>query len=312
MRVLVTGGTGFVGRQVVAELLQRGHEVRCLLRPGSEKKLPHSGGIQVFYGDVTQPNTLPPAMQSQDAVIHLVGIIREFPARGITFQKLHLEATANMVAAARQAGICRYIHMSALEAKTAPVANYHKTKQQAEEVLITSGLTYTIFRPSIIYGPRDAFINLFKRQIETLRLVPIIGHGRYLLQPVPVWQVAKGFALALETPITENRSYDVGGPEPISFNDLIDTLAQVLKKKAYKLHLPLWLLRMAAGLFQRFSWFPVTTDQITMLIAGNTCDPRSFYGDLGLTPRSLQTGLASYLCTAFDVPSPTPGQKRLP
>lgn len=216
MRVLVTGGTGFVGRQVVAELLQQGHEVRCLLRPGSEKKLPLSGDIQVFYGDVTQPNTLPPAMQSRDAVIHLVGIIREFPARGITFRKMHLEATANVVAAARQAGVRRYIHMSALEAKTTLVADYHKTKQQAEEVVMTSGLTYTILRPSIIYGPRDAFINLFKRQIETLRLVPIIGHGRYLLQPIPVWQVAQGFAAALETPIPENRSYDVGGPEPIS------------------------------------------------------------------------------------------------
>lgn len=298
MRVLVTGGTGFVGRQVVSELVQRGHEVRCLVRSGSEKKLPHPGAIQVVPGDVTQPNTLPAAMQGCDAVVHLVGIIREFPARGITFQKMHLEATAHVVAAARKAGIRRYVHMSALEAKPAPVIGYHTTKRQAEEVVVTSGLTFTIFRPSIIYGPGDAFSNLFKRQIETLRLVPVIGNGHYLLQPVPVWQVAQGFALALETSTAANRRYDVGGPEPVSLNDFIDTLAQVLKKKAFKLHLPSWPLRLAAGLLQGFSWFPVTTDQIAMLLAGNTCDSSSFYRDFGLNPVSLKAGLESYLIGA--------------
>ena len=295
MLVLVTGGTGFVGQQVIKELLHRGHEARCLLRPGSEKKLPQAEDVQVVSGDVNQPQSLPPAMQGCDAVIHLVGIIREFPHRNITFQKLHVEATANVVAAARQANIRRYLHMSALEAKPAPVASYHQTKQQAEALVMASGLTYTIFRPSIIYGPGDAFIKLFQQQIETLRLVPVIGDGRYQLQPVPVWQVAQGFALALEKPNSENRSYDVGGPDPVTFNDLIDALAQVLKKPAFKLHLPVWPLRLAAELLQGYSWFPVTADQISMLLAGNTCDPSVFYQDFGLTPIPLPTGLASYL-----------------
>jgi uncharacterized protein YbjT (DUF2867 family) len=295
MRILVTGGTGFVGRQVVAELLQQGHEVHCLMRSGSEKKLPHPEAIRVVYGDVGQPDTLTPAVQGCDAVIHLVGIIREFPNRGITFEKMHLEATVNVVAAAKQANIRRYIHMSALEAKPAPVAAYHKTKQKAEEVVMASGLTYTIFRPSIIYGPKDAFINLFKHQIETLRLVPVIGDGRYLLQPIPVWQVAQGFARALETPVAANRSYDVGGSEPVTFDDLIDTLARVLKKKAVKLHLPVWPMRLAAGWFRGFSWFPVTADQISMLLAGNTCDPSAFYQDFGLKPLSLKEGLEAFL-----------------
>jgi uncharacterized protein YbjT (DUF2867 family) len=295
MRVFITGGTGFVGNQVVAALLQRGHAGRCLVRPASEKKLPRTEAIQVVYGDVTQPESLPSAMQGCDAIVHLVGIIREFPQRGITFQRLHLEATANVVAAAKQANIHRYIHMSALEAKPAPVAGYHQTKQQAEELVMASGLTYTIFRPSIIYGPEDAFINLFKHQIETLGVMPIIGDGRYQLQPVPVWQVAQGFALSLETPVSENRIYDVAGPDPVTFDDLIDTLAQVLKKKVFKLHLPVWPLRLSTGLLQGFPWFPITTDQITMLLAGNTCDPSAFYQDLGLNPIPLKEGLASYL-----------------
>lgn len=295
MRVLVTGGTGFVGHRVIEELLHRGHEVRCLMRPGSEKKLLGAEAAQIVYGDVTQPLSLPPAMSGCDAVVHLVGIIREFPHQGITFQKLHVEATANVVAAAKQANIRRYLHMSALEAKPAPVAGYHQTKQQAEELVMASGLNYSIFRPSIIYGPGDAFINVFKQQIEKLRLVPVIGDGRYQLQPVPVWQVAQGFALALETPLSENRSYDVAGPDPVTFDDLIDTLAKVLKKKALKLHLPVWPIRLSAGLLQGFSWFPVTTDQISMLLAGNTCDPSAYYQDFGLKSLSLKAGLASYL-----------------
>lgn len=295
MRVFVTGGSGFVGRQVVQALVARGHEVRCLVRPGAATKLPAAANISLAGGDVSRPDTLSPAVAGCDAVVHLVGIIREFPRRGITFQRLHVEATANVVAAARAAGVRRYLHMSALEAQPAPVAAYHQTKLQAEELVKTSGLSYTIFRPSLIYGPADAFMNLFRGQIESYRLVPIIGDGRYLLQPVPVWQVAQGFALALEKPQTANRSYDVGGPEPLALNEIIDILAKTLAKRVWKVHLPVRPLRLAAALFQGFPWFPVTVDQITMLLAGNTCDPTAFFEDFGLTPVALPDGLASFL-----------------
>jgi len=295
MQVLVTGGSGFVGRQVVQELLARGHTVRCLLRPRSAGRLTPGPRLQLVNGDVTQPETLSGAMEGCQAVVHLVGIIREFPARGITFQRLHFQATAHVVAATRQAGISRYLHMSALEAQPAPVIAYHQTKVQAEELVRTSGLDFTIFRPSIIYGPDDAFINLLKKQVETLGVVPIIGNGNYRLQPVPVWLVAQGFALALEKPQTVRQSYDVGGPEPVTMNELVDTLAQVLGKRVWKVHLPVWPLRLLAKGFQGFPWFPVTADQITMLLAGNTCDPRPFYADFGLAPLPLAAGLASYL-----------------
>jgi NADH dehydrogenase len=280
---------------VVQELLARGHEVRCLLRAGAAGKLKPQARLEFARGDVTQPATLAPAMAGCQAVVHLVGIIREFPARGITFQRLHFQATADVVAAAREAGIGRYVHMSALEAQPAPEIPYHQTKVQAEELVKHAGLDFTIFRPSIIYGPDDAFINLLKKQVETLGVVPIIGDGEYRLQPVPVWQVAQGFALALEKPQTVGQSYDVGGPEPVTMNELVDTLAQVLGRRVWKVHLPVWPLRLLAKGFQGFSWFPVTVDQITMLLAGNTCDPRPFYEDLGLAPIPLTAGLASYL-----------------
>ncbi|MBW1916803.1 MAG: complex I NDUFA9 subunit family protein [Deltaproteobacteria bacterium] len=295
MLVLVTGGSGFVGNQVVAELLARGHRVRCLLRRGSEKKLKALNQVEVAPGDVTHPDTLPPAVKDCDAVIHLVGIIREFPGRGVTFEKLHQDATQHVVEAAQAAGVQRYLHMSALGARPAPADPYHVTNYRADEYVQGSGLTYTIFRPSVIYGPEDQSINLFVRQIKTHRIVPIIGDGRYQMQPVPVWTMAQAFALALEKPATENRIYDVGGPEPLTFNEVINTLGQVLHRWVFKVHLPVGMMHWLAGYLGRFAWFPLTPGQIRMLLEGSTCDPTAFYQDFGLEPISFKEGLDRYL-----------------
>jgi NADH dehydrogenase len=107
--------------------------------------------------------------------------------------------------------------------------------------------------------------------------------------------VAQAFALALKLPHTENRTYDAGGPESMTFNTIIDTLAQVLDRKIYKLHLPVWPMRLAAGLLGGFAWFPVTKGQIRMLLEGNTCEPEPFYQDFGITSFSFKQGLAGYL-----------------
>ncbi len=295
MRVLVTGGSGFVGNWVVAELLARGHQVRALLRPGSEKKLRAAAQVEVVSGEVMSPETVARAAAGCEAAIHLVGIIREFPGRGITFERLHYEATVTVLEAARAAGVWRYLQMSALGARPAPADPYHTTNHRADEYVRLSGLAYTIFRPSVIYGPEDQSLNLFARQLRRFPVYPVIGDGRYQMQPVPVWTVAQAFARALELPDTENRLYEVGGPEPLTFNEIIDTLAAVLGRRVVKIHLPVWTMRLAAGMFGRFAWFPLTSGQLRMLLEGNTCDPTDFYRDFGLTPISFQEGLARYL-----------------
>ncbi len=295
MQVLITGATGFVGHEIVKELLIRGHEVRALVRPGSEGKLEAAAQVASFPGDVLDREAVARAAAGCDAVIHLVGIIREFPRRGITFERLHVEATQNVVDAALAAGVLRFLHMSALGAQPGPADPYHATNFQAEEYVRASGLAYTIFRPSVIYGSGDQSINFFAQQIKALPIFPVIGHGLYKMQPVPVATVAQAFALALELPRTENRTYDVGGPEPLTFNDIIDTLAQVLGRKVFKLHLPVWPMRLAAGLLGRFPWFPVTSGQIRMLLEGNTCDASAFYQDFGLEVVSFKDGLGRYL-----------------
>ncbi len=295
MQVLVTGATGFVGHEIVKELLVRGHEVRALARPGSEGKLEAAAQVEVFPGDVLDRDATMRAAAGCDAVIHLVGIIREFPRRGITFERLHVEATQNVVDAAQAAGVRRFLHMSALGARPGPADPYHVTNFQAEAYVRASGLTYTIFRPSVIYGPGDRSINFFARQIKTFPIFPIIGAGLYQMQPAPVTTVAQAFAKALELPHTENRTYDVGGPEPLTFNAILDTLAQVLGRKVWKVHLPVWPMRLAAELLGRFPWFPVTSGQIRMLLEGNTCDSRAFYQDFGLESMSFIKRLERHL-----------------
>jgi len=295
MRVLITGATGFVGRYVVRELLARGHAVRCLVRPGSEGKLAAGEGVEVFAGDVLHPEDAAQAAAGCEAAVHLVGIIREFPGRGVTFEKVHVQATENIVNAARDAGVKRFLHMSALGARPEPADPYHVTNFRADECVQKSGMAYTIFRPSVIYGPEDQSLNLFAKQIKTLRVVPVIGNGLYQMQPVPVWTVAKAFALALELPQTENRVYEVGGPEPLTFNAIIDTLAEVLGRRVLKVHVMIWSLRLLAGMFGRFPWFPLTTGQIRMLLEGNTCDPTAFYQDFGLEAILFKDGLSYYL-----------------
>lgn len=295
MRVMVTGASGFVGNEVVKELLARGHEVQALVRPGSEKKLEARDRVAIFPGDCLHPETLGPALEGCDAAIHLVGIIREFPGRGVTFERVHVKATQNVVDAAKGAGVRRYLHMSALGARPEPADPYHVTNYRADQYVMASGLNYTIFRPSVIYGPGDQSLNLFARQIRRLRFFPIIGDGNYQLQPVPVTTVAQAFALALELPQTENQIYEVGGPEPLTFNEIIDTLARVLGRRVKKVHQPVWCMRVAAKMCGRFRWFPLTPGQLRMLLEGSTCDPRAFYQDFGLTPVSLEEGLARYL-----------------
>lgn len=295
MRVLVTGATGFVGNEVVKELLARGHRVRALVRAGSEDKLQVRDRVGEFFGDILDRQTVFQAAQGCDAVIHLVGIIREFPCRGVTFERLHVEATHNVVDAAKAAVASRYVQMSALGARPEPADPYHTTNHRADEYVTASGLDWTIFRPSVIYGPGDHSINLFTRVVKTSPVYPIIGDGDYQMQPVPVETVSQAFARALEMPHTVGRIYDVGGPEPLTFNQIIDTIAAVLGKKVYKLHLPVWPMKLAAGLFGRFPWFPVTPGQIRMLLEGNTCDSADFYRDFALKPVSFKDALKHYL-----------------
>jgi len=295
-QVFVTGATGFVGHALLQRLCAAGHIVRCLVRRGSERALRGQGAIARIEGDVLSLQGLEEGMAGCDTVIHLVGIIREHPASGVTFERVHTQGTVNVLEATAAAGIRRYVHMSALGTRPEAAARYHRTKWAAEEAVRASGLEWTIFRPSIIYGRGDGFVTMLASMMRRLPAVPVIGSGRQRLQPVPVEQVAAGFTGALELPATIKRTYEVGGPEAVTMVELLDVIGRALgRRRVPKIHAPLGAMRPLARLLHRLPGFPVTPDQLLMLGEDSVCDPRPFFETFELEPIPLAVGLERML-----------------
>jgi len=291
-RVFVTGGTGFVGKAVIHALQAHGFTVRCLVRPGSEADLKGFEGIERVPGDVLIPKGLEASMEGCDALIHLVGIIRERPGRGVTFERLHSVATANMVKAAEAAEVPRFIHMSTLGTRANARSRYHQTKWEAEETVRASRLQWTVFRPSIIYGVGDGFVSVLARMIKWLPAAPVIGDGKYRLQPVPVGQVAEGFARALAYLESKDHIYEAGGPRSYTFTEILDLIGAALgKSKVRKVYQPIGLMRPLVRLLEPLPLFPLTSDQLLMLQEDNVCDPAPFFQTFELTPVEFPIGL---------------------
>jgi len=292
MKIFVSGGTGFVGGHLCRELLDRGHTLRLLVHSRGEGELV---GIEHVTGDVTDAKSCLEGAQGCDAVINLVGIIREFPGRGVTFARLHGEATRNMVAAARQSGIGRYLQMSALGSRPGAVSGYHRSKYAAEELVRASGLDYTIFRPSVIFGPGDAFISMLAGYIRSFATVPVVGDGAYRLQPIYAGDVARCFALALEKPETIGQTYELCGRDRLTYLELVDAIGRVMGKGfVLKLKNPLCLMKLVTPLLEGFSFFPLTSDQITMLLEESICDG-SWQKTFGFESTGFAEGIGRYL-----------------
>ncbi len=292
MRLFISGGTGFVGGHLCRELRARGHRLRLLVhssRPAADSD------IEYVPGDVTDARSCEEGARGCDAVINLVGIIREFPGRGVTFSRMHVEATANMLAAARQNGIGRYLQMSSLGSRPGAVSGYHRSKYAAEELVTASGLEYTIFRPSIIFGPGDAFVTMLAGYIRSLSLVPVVGDGTYRLQPIAAWDVARCFALALDMPATAGRVFTLCGRDRLTYLELVDAIGRALgKSSVLKIKNPLSLMKLVTPLLEGFSFFPLTSDQITMLLEESICDG-TWQETFGFEPAGFAEGVAGYL-----------------
>jgi NADH dehydrogenase len=292
MQVFVTGGTGFVGSEVVRHLLAAGHQVVALVRPGSEGKLVDGVNVRLHPGDVADQDSLPGGMAGCVAVIHLVGIIREFPGRGVTFERLHVEGTRNVLSAAAGQGIGRYLHMSANGVREDAVAQYHRTKWRAEQTVRDSPLDWTIFRPSVIFGPGSELVELLAGMIRRLPIIPVVGDGRYRMQPVAVGQVAETFLKALAMPETVGKTFHLGGPESYPFDEILDLIGRALgRKKVLKFHQPVSLVTPAIRLLEKSPHFPLTLDQLTMMLEDNICDQRPWAETFGIDPISFAQGV---------------------
>jgi len=283
--IFITGGTGFVGRHLIARLLREGEQVRALSRGASD--LP---GVELVRGDITDLSSFAESLRGCRAVIHLVGIIRETGRN--TFERIHALGTRNVVAACKEAGVTRLLHMSALGARPDAASRYHRSKWEAEEIVRGSDLEATIFRPSVIFGAGNAFIPQI-RDLLRKPVTPVIGNGMSLSQPIWVEDVVSCFVEALGKPETIGRFYELGGHETYGFEQLTDLVAEANGIDKPKIHLPPILVRPVAAVMSRlFQSFPLTPDQLTMLLEDNICDIAEMKEVFGVVPASLAEHLS--------------------
>ncbi|MFQ6004061.1 MAG: NAD(P)H-binding protein [Woeseia sp.] len=304
MRVAVFGGTGFVGGYLIDALIASDHEPSVLVRAGSGHKLHQAERCRSVTGDLSSMSAIEATLEACDAVIYSVGILREYPKRGITFQALQFDAVVRVAESARARGISRFLLMSANGAKSSGT-RYQETKFRAEEHVRAGGLAVTIFRPSVIFGdPRGTLeiaTQLYRDMIA--RPLPAMGfftgwspaRGKVLMSPVHVEDVALAFVKSFDDPSAIGRTYELGGPESLAWPDMLRRIAQAAGRDKWILPMPIRLMTLAATLMDRLPYFPVTRDQLTMLSEGNTADPTELESLIGRPARAFVPPNLAYI-----------------
>ena len=268
MTVLVTGGTGFIGPHVVHELRARGLPVRALVRDPSRASRLVAWGAELATGDVTDSASLAAACADVDAVVHLVAIIRGRPQ---DFERVMAQGTRNVVAAAEAAGARRFVLASALglDETTRDAVPYFRAKWEMEQAVLGSPLEHVIFRPSFVFGRDGGVLPTFVRLARFSPVTPIVGPGTQRLQPIWVEDLAAYYAAAINEPAAAGRTFELGGPEAVTWNDFWQRLKRALGARRPSLHVPFGAMRLQAALTERLPGAPVTRDQLTMLALGD-------------------------------------------
>jgi uncharacterized protein YbjT (DUF2867 family) len=304
MAIAVAGGTGFVGRAIVAELAARGYRVMVLSRrpdsaaPRAAASLTPPAQVEARPADATRPETLAGALAGADALVISLAFRNspvEAPRRGQTFERVDAAGTEALVAAAKAAGIRRLVYMSGAGAAPDAARHWFRAKWRAEEAVRGSGIVYTIFRPSWIYGPGDRSLNRFLGFARWLPFVPQIGNGRQLLTPLFVADMGALVADALATPAAANATLEAGGPQTLTMDDIVRAALRVSGRRRLILHAPARPMKLLVRPLMLLPSPPLTPDAIDFIVGSAPVDtgPLSRALPRQLTP--LAAGLATYL-----------------
>jgi NADH dehydrogenase len=268
MTVLVTGATGFIGPHVAHALRAREMPVRALVRTPARATRLTSWGVEPATGDVTDPASLRAACEGVDAVVHLVAIIRGRPA---DFERVMAQGTRNVVVAAQESGARRLVLASALgvDERTKDAVPYFAAKWEMERAVRESGLEHVILRPSFVFGRDGGVLRTFVRLARFAPVTPIVGPGTQKLQPIWVEDLAEHYAVAVTEQAAANRTFELGGPDAVTWNEFWERLKRTLGVRRPSVHVPFGAMRLQAMLTERLPGAPVTRDQLTMLELGD-------------------------------------------
>ena len=268
MTVLVTGATGFVGPHAVHALRAREVPVRALVRDPQRASRLASWGAELVQGDVTDLSSLRAAVAGVDSIVHLVAIIKGSRA---DFERVMGQGTRDLVAAAQEAGVRRFVLASALglNERSRDAVPYFAAKWEMERAVRDSGLEYVIFRPSFVFGKDGGVLPTFVRLARFAPVTPIVGPGKQRLQPIWVEDVAEYYARAIDLPAAANRTFEIGGPDAPTWNEFWERLKRAVGARRPSVHVPFSVMRLQAALTEKLPGAPVTRDQLTMLELGD-------------------------------------------
>jgi NADH dehydrogenase len=286
IKVAVTGASGFLGRQVVRSLVERKYKVRAIVHRKQTPEMLDAPGVEVFVGDVQDLEIMRQAVKGCDWLIHLAAILRE--RGGITYRMVNELGTGMVFAAAKTAKISRAVNVSAIGAAPDSPTPYLTSRWIGERVAQKSGVATATVRFSALFGEGDEFINALAALVRLSPVVPIAGSGKNRFQPLAVDDAAEAVVSAIEGGVRPGSIVDLGGPEILTYNEIVDTVAAELNRKILKVHAPLGALYPLAALAQRIiKTPPVTTAQLKMLRGDSVPSGSHFEAITDYAPRPL-------------------------
>ena len=296
LSICVLGGTGFVGSQLCGRLVRDGHALRVLTRNRDRhRELFVLPGVELVDANVHDPAVLAEQLRGRDAVVNLVGILNERGRSGEGFRAAHAELARKVVAACRSAGVGRLLHMSSLRADPAAPSHYLRSKGEAERIVreASAALAWTIFRPSVIFGPGDSFVNRFAGLLRLFPVVPLARAGARFA-PVYVGDVVEAFARALGEPRTQRATFELCGPQTYTLRELVRYVAEVLALRRHVLALPDSLGYLQALVLDFVPGKPLSLDNFRSLGEDSVCSEDGL-ARLGVAPTPLAAVVPGYL-----------------
>ena len=294
-RILLTGATGYIGRYVLKELLKKKFKVTCFLRKGTHISFEVPSSVKIIKGDLLDKKSLDSATKDSDAVIHLAAAVR------ITSKKINYDVnvtgTRNLIKECKKNKIKRIIYISSVSVIRKRKGIYGKTKYMAEQLIKKSGMTYTIFRPTMIYGPEGQGINNIINYIKLFPLfIPLVGLGKYTRQPVSVEDTAKVIVMALDKKSTYNKIYPLAGSDIITFRNLVKMIAKEMRIRKILIPIPRFFCFIMASIFEKvMKKPPFTREHIRSLSEDTRMDISELIKDTGFKPIKLERGIKSLI-----------------